>query len=264
MTRENDEKKFPVGNTLGNPSGNLLRNPIWRDGAMTSPPRNHPSTDCPQGVGRRRSLSLPLLRRLERDGLDPSELATLPPSRMARIAELIHRARCDQRAAATLLASLEPELASIWRHLVRRGTEPEEAEAQTLAVAWEVVSGNRGERHPVCPDALADAIWTEVRRDAGHRRRGELDVVKLPDHLDIAAPDDDPLERWPGLLASAVAAGVVTPDQVVIVAETRIEGRPLAEVAEILDRPYDAVRMERRRVEAALRDFAFSYVEEGS
>ena len=75
------------------------------------------------------------------------------------------------------MASLEPELASIWRHLVRRGTEPEEAEAQTLAVAWEVVSGNRGERHPVCLDALADAIWTEVRRDAGHRRRGELDVL---------------------------------------------------------------------------------------
>ena len=56
----------------------------------------------------------------------------------------------------------------------------------------------------------------------------------------------------------------MTPEQVVIVAETRIEGRPLAEVAEILGRPYDAVRKERRRAEAALRAFALSYAEEES
>ena len=67
---------------------------------------------------------------------------------------------------------------------------------------------------------------------------------------------DDPLERWPGLLAAAVARGVLTPRQVVLIAQTRMEGRPLSEVAAALGRPYDAVRMERGRAEAALRQFA--------
>jgi DNA-directed RNA polymerase specialized sigma24 family protein len=236
---------------------------------MTTPHGNQRSTVCPQSTGGTRSSSLPLLRRIAEDGLGPGELAQLPRARRARVDELTQRARCDQRAALSLLVLLEPELESIWRHLVRRGAEPDEAESQTITVAWEVVSGRRPRRRPSSPSttsprALADAIWTEVRRDAGHRRRGELDLVALPENLDAAAPEHDPFERWPGLLGAAVAGEVVSPDQVVIVAETRIDGRPLREVAEILGRRYDAVRMERRRVEAALRDFALSYVEEGS
>jgi DNA-directed RNA polymerase specialized sigma24 family protein len=269
MTRQNASEKFLVGNPLWNPLSNSLRNLVWRDGGMTIPRRNQQSTGCPQSRGGRRASSLPLLRRLERDGLDPAELARLPPSRRGRVAVLTQRARCDERAAFSLLVLFEPELESIWRHLVRRGAEREEAESQTVTIAWEVVSGRRDRRLPssssaLSPTALANTIWTEVRRDAGHRRRTELDTVPFPEHLDVAAHDADPLERWPGLLGAAAAAGAVTPEQAVIVAETRIKGRPLAEVAEILERRYDAVRMERRRVEAALRAFALSYVEEES
>ena len=73
------------------------------------------------------------------------------------------------------------------------------------------------------------------------------------------------LEGSPTLLAAAVAAGVLTPRHVVLIARTRIEGVPLAEVAQTLGRPYDAVRMERRRAEAALRTFVRRYEsEEGS
>jgi hypothetical protein len=76
---------------------------------------------------------------------------------------------------------------------------------------------------------------------------------------DLAVPTVEPLERRPGLLASAVAAGVLTPRQVVIVAQSRMEERPLAEVARTLGRPYGAVRKERLRAECALRAFALSY-----
>ena len=54
-------------------------------------------------------------------------------------------------------------------------------------------------------------------------------------------------------------------DTCVLIARTRIEGVPLVEVAQALGRPYDAVRMERRRAEAALRTFVRRYEsEEGS
>jgi DNA-directed RNA polymerase specialized sigma24 family protein len=60
-------------------------------------------------------------------------------------------------------------------------------------------------------------------------------------------------------LAAAVARGVLTPRQVVVIAQTRMEGRPLAEVARSLGRGYDAVQKDRLRAEAALRVFALSY-----
>jgi DNA-directed RNA polymerase specialized sigma24 family protein len=65
-------------------------------------------------------------------------------------------------------------------------------------------------------------------------------------------------------LATAVAKGVLTPRQVVLIAQTRMEGRSLREVAASIGRPYDAARMERSRAEAALRQFAASYLLEGS
>ncbi len=64
------------------------------------------------------------------------------------------------------------------------------------------------------------------------------------------------------LLAAAVAAGVLTPRHVVLIARTRIVGVRLAEVAQALGRPYDAVRMERGRAEAALRTFVRRYESE--
>ncbi len=192
-------------------------------------------------------------------GSTETELGRLPRSREARFAVLSTRARRDQRAALSLLTLLGPELGSICRHLVRRGAEPEEAQALTLSVAWHVVSGHRGRRRPSSPDVLANAIWAEVRCEAGLRRGAGPETVPFPDGFDVPAAEDEPAERWPGLLADAVAAGVLTARQGALVAETRLEGRPLADVAKALGRPYDALRMERARAEAALRAFAHSY-----
>ena len=183
MTRENASEKFLVGNPLWNLLSNCLRNLVWRDGAMTNPRRNQQSTGCPQSRGGRRASSLPLLRRLEGDGLDPAELAQLPLSRRDRVAVLTQRARRDERAALSLLVLFEPELESIWRHLVRRGAERRRGRGRRISVAWEVVSGRRDRRPsvgPRSPSSLANAIWTEVRRDAGHRRRTELEHGAVP------------------------------------------------------------------------------------
>ena len=126
-----------------------------------------------------------------------------------------------------------------------------------------MVSGHRGRRRPGSPGVVANAIWAEVRRDAGVRRGGVTATVPLPEGFDIPGAENEPSERWPALLADAVAAGVITAGQAVLVAETRLEDRPLGEVAKALGRPYDAVRKERSRAGAALRTFAPTYLSGG-
>jgi hypothetical protein len=144
-----------------------------------------------------------------------------------------------------------------WR-LVRLGVEEDVAEALTLSVAWEVVSGRRG---PCCPRStreLFESIWWACRQEAGVRRL-EHETVPLDDNVEVVAAEVDRLECWPALLAAALASGVLSVRQVVIVAQSRTGGRPLTEVARALGRPYDAVRMERQRAERALAVFARSY-----
>jgi len=167
-------------------------------------------------------------------------------------------ARGKDRAQLSLLGELAPELGTMRRRLVRLGVEADVAEGLVLSVAWEVVSGRRG---PCCPRSirsLTESIWRAVRQEAGLRRL-EHETVPLDDDFEVAAAEVDRLERWPALLAAALASGVLSVRQVVIVAESRMAGRPLTEVARALGRPYDAVRMERQRAERALGAFARSY-----
>jgi DNA-directed RNA polymerase specialized sigma24 family protein len=166
----------------------------------------------------------------------------------------------DEMAALCVVVSLRPELTRMARLLARGPLDHEEAESEMVAIALELVTT----RHcngtgPPRSEALVNAIWTEARRSAGLRRRGPIDIVPLIPDLDVAAPEADPLERWPGLLAAAVARGVLTPRQLVLIAQTRMEGRSLTEVAATLGRPYDALRMERGRAEASLREFSLSF-----
>jgi DNA-directed RNA polymerase specialized sigma24 family protein len=218
---------------------------------MTSPP-------SPSGSEAAHGEDWPLLARLASGGLGTDDLAIFADSRWARMLCLCRAARHDARAALSLLSELAPELASMCRRLERHGLEGDEAEALTVSVAWEVVSGRRSRRCPRSLRALRESIWRAVRQEAGVRRL-EHDTVPLDEDLQWSAAAIDRLERWPGLLAAALAAGVLSATQVVIVAESRMEERPLAEVARALGRPYDAVRMERHRAERALRSFARSY-----
>jgi DNA-directed RNA polymerase specialized sigma24 family protein len=263
MTWENGSEKNPDLNTLRNCLSNCLRNPVWRDGVMTNPQSSRASVNPLERSSAREGNPLPLLRRLGEAGLDRDELHRLPRARETRIGVLAKRSRRDQRAALSLLALLAPELSSICRHLVRWGVDAEDAQSLTLSVAWEVVSGHRGRRRPGSPAALANAIWAEVRRTAGVRRGGATATVQLPEGFDVAGAEEELCARWPELLTDAVAAGVITARQAMLVAETRLEDRPLGEVAQALGRPYDAVRKERSRARAALRTFALSYLSGG-
>ena len=130
----------------------------------------------------------------------------------------------------TVLALLEPELAVIVGRLIRSGIPTNEAEGETLAAAWEVVTGRSKAKGP----ARLETIWTRARTATGLRRRCPVEVVPIPEGFDAADPKSDPPEGWPAVLAAAEAAGVLTPRQVAIVASTRVEGCSVAEVAKAL------------------------------
>jgi DNA-directed RNA polymerase specialized sigma24 family protein len=165
----------------------------------------------------------------------------------------------DEVAALCAVVCLRPELIWMSRGLAQGPFDADDADSEVVTVAWEVVT----KEHPcgcgpVRHAAVVNAIRTGVRRSAG-LRRGGIDTVPLADEFDGPASEVDRLERWPGLLAAAVARGVLTPRQVALIAQTRMEQRPLSEVAIALGRPYDAVRKERARAETALRHFALGY-----
>jgi hypothetical protein len=211
------------------------------------------------------------MKRFAQAGMWPEHVADLTvlarqrgrgvgPVRRAGLVEfLVALAPTEEVAALCALVSLRSELEWMSRLSTRGPVGPEEAEADAVAVAWEVVTTERSDAVPIRQAAVVNAIWTQLRRSAGLRRRVLLDVVPLAQDFDQADPEIDRLERWPGLLAAAVARGVLTPRQVALIARTRMDRRPLSEVATALGRPYDAVRKERRRAESALRQFAQSY-----
>jgi DNA-directed RNA polymerase specialized sigma24 family protein len=170
----------------------------------------------------------------------------------------------DEVAALCVVVALRPELVWMCRQLAHAPLEPEDADGEVVTAAWGVVRRvDRNGCRPVRRKALVDDVWIEARRSSGYRR-AVLETVPLPEDLDVEMGNVDPTERWPGLLAIAVAKGVLTPRQVVLIAQTRMEQRSLREVAASLGRPYDAARMERSRAEAALRQFAASYLLDGS
>jgi hypothetical protein len=164
-------------------------------------------------------------------------------------------------AALGLLSMLRGDLEVVRDRLVRSGqVSPLDAEADTLAAAWEVVT----RRPPPSRWERGDAIWNLARRVTQARRRCSVRAESLPAGFEVAEPERDWLDRAPALLAAAVAAGVLTERDVVLIAGTRIEGWPLRELARTLGRTYDAARMERWRAEMALRTYLGRYDSEGS
>ena len=272
MSWEKAKKNFPVSNPLSKCLSTLLSKVIWRDGPMT-PARNALNllTDHLAQLSRRKEGNL-ALERFASAGLDLAgahDLTALVrqcgppcdrPRRSEIIGALVALAPCDRLAAQCVVAVLQPELTRMARLLARGPLDAEETGSEMVAIGLEVVTRGQCRRPGLAePDTVVDAIWTEARRSAGLRRRGLIVVVPLFAELEVAAGDADPLERWPGFLAAAVAHGVLTPRQVVVIAQSRMEGRPLTEVARTLGRPWGAVYQERRRGEEALRRFAVNY-----
>jgi len=251
MTCENECEKIRTGSDPGTLPVTDPVMVLWRDGAMTTHHSHH------DGAGRADAVQLGLFESEE-----PATPLFVHP-RHRRFAALLVRAAGDEDAALEVLALLEPELGVLAGRLVRLGIDSDVARCEALSVAWEVVAGHR-----VCPllptkACLTTVIWTELRREFGLRRDRGMELVPLSDEIDVAAPEIDLEEPWHGLLDAAVGAGVINENQAVLVAQTRIEGRGLAEIAQDLGRPYDAVQKDRRRAEHALGTFARFYDAEG-
>jgi DNA-directed RNA polymerase specialized sigma24 family protein len=251
MSWENTPQEIPHREPTGKEFGNPVGKVVWPNAPMTNTP-------IPKRPSEPAAEELSLLAALATAGLPTAELATLPAGRQGRLGLLLPRARSEPAAALSVLGILSPELRSMWRRLVLRGVAPADAEADVVGIAWEVVAGHRRRLRRPTAGQLANAIWTEVRREAGLRRL-RLEELPWPEHLELAETEADHLERWPGILAAAVAHGYLSPRQVVVVAETRMEGRTMAEVARRVGRPVGALYKERQRAEESLRTFALSY-----
>jgi hypothetical protein len=248
-----------------------LGNPVWRDGAMTEPTSPlQLLSDHVVRVARSREAR-ELAARIAGPSTpadEVSDLLALLQSRDAdgrpaiRIVErLATRAPDEPLAALGLLYMSRADLEMMSKRLLHSGrVSVLDAEADTLSAGWEVVT-----RHP--PPSRwerLDAMWNEARRASRMRRQRSAEAGPLPEDFDLVAPECEWLDVRPHLLAGAVAAGILTPSDVVLLVRTRVDGEPLAAVAKALGRPYGAVRKQRWRAEAALRTFARRYVSEGS
>jgi hypothetical protein len=271
LTWDDAFEKVLAGDRLWNLPWNSLGNPVWRDSGMNKPTsplqllsdhvlrvaRSREARDlaarisCPPIPADEVPDLLTLLHHHDADGR--------PAIRI--VERLATRAPYEPLAALGLLYLSRADLEMMSKRLLHSGrVSVLDAETDALSAAWEVVTRcpppNRWDR--------ADAIWNEARRASRMRRQRSPEAGPLPEDFDLAEPDGGCLETRPGLLAGAVAAGVLTPRDVILLVRTRIDGEPLAEVAKALGRPYDAVRKQRRRAEAALGVFARRYVSEGS
>jgi DNA-directed RNA polymerase specialized sigma24 family protein len=266
MTRDDVSEKFLYGHSLGTTLVTSLRNPLWRDGAMTN--RRSPLHQLADHLAfvARSTEGRELFGDLTNAGLRPSGavdlLGLLDPDKVtsalqrAEVVEwLAQWAHDDETSAVTVLALLEPELVVVVRRLIRSGIPPNEAEGETLAAAWEVVTGPSKAKGA----ARLETIWTRARTASGLRRSCPVEVVAFPEGFDAADPKSDPPEGRSTLLAAAEAAGVLTPRQLVIVASTRVEGCSVAEVAKALGLAPKTVYKDRDRAENALAAFARSY-----
>ena len=287
MTRENGAEIFLSGDRFGNHLRKGSGNPMWRDGDMTEPTppfqrlsdhvasmAHSPEADRlavriapPTASGRGRSDPYDPADPYESPGLSALLARRDGDGRPAtRVQErLATAAPSEPLAALALLSMLRGDLEVVRDRLVRSGrVSALDAEADTLAAAWEVVT----RRPPPGRWERSDAIWNLARRVTRMRRACSLPAEPLPEDFDIvidnrAEPEPDWPGRSPALLAAAVAAGVLTPREVVLIARTRIEGRTVREVALSLGRPYVVTKKERQRAEAALRLFVGRYDAEG-
>lgn len=262
MTRGFVAEEISDRESLRNRSRHSTRNPLWRNGAMTDARGPLEALSAHLWVLARGRGAERLTERLARSGLHlegPAELvaALEQPSTSRHRAVLVEGLACwaprDELAALALLHLLAPELEAMAARLARRAhLEAGEAEAEVLAVAWETLT----RRPPPGRAERLEDIWSALRRTTGLRRPL---ADPLPEDFDREDPvEPSSTERWPGLLEAACSAGVLSCAEAMLIVRTRVDGETLRRVAADLGRPYDALRMERRRAEAALRAYVSS------
>lgn len=193
-----------------------------------------------------RLLPLDELRRLLLHG------ATSYGTKDRAIALVLSRARSGEDPWTVGLAGmLMPGLKRVARRLRRiPGVDATEVGAEVVVGFLEAASimDPDGER------LAARMCWEVYRRAAralGVRRRGTQQPVWLTDVLPgSATPSTNP----EAVIARAVGAGVITVDDAELIAQTRLEGHRIIELAESLGLPPARLQKRRVRAEARLTD----------
>lgn len=169
------------------------------------------------------------------------------------VADLIKRAPTDDLAGLTALVALRPALARAARRLAQ-GSGSADVEAVLVAAAWSAV--HQLAVTPPTHDAarrVVAAVWAAGLADRRQRRRHRVEL--LPDRWDRPEVASDPAELVSTLLDDARARAVVDDRQAVLVHDSRVLGRPLAELARERSMAVGSVLRQRHRAERRLRAF---------
>jgi DNA-directed RNA polymerase specialized sigma24 family protein len=166
----------------------------------------------------------------------------------AALAALLRCTQTDPRAGRVVLQALLPGLKRLAERLIREPRTRDEVWSTLLSAAWE-----RMHTYPLVrrPQRIAANLLLDTRlalRQEGERARrvGEPALADLPPRPRLLPyPPEQPLRR-------AVNAGAITAEEAELIAQTRIDGRPLVELAIEIGVQYDALRKRRERAERRL------------
>ena len=168
----------------------------------------------------------------------------------AALAALLRCTQTDPRAGRVVLQALLPGLKRLAERPIREPHARDEVWSTLLSAAWE-----RMHNYPLVrrPKRIAANLLLDTRlaiRQEGERARriaaGEPVLAEVPPRPRLLPyPPEQPLRR-------AVDAGAISAEEAELIAQTRIDGRSLVELATEIGVPYDALRKRRERAERRL------------
>lgn len=164
---------------------------------------------------------------------------------------LLRQARRDEFAGLLVLEALLPGLKRVLGRILVDAGESDERLAVVLDCAWEQIVSYPLERRPtrVAANLLLD-IRKQALRELGQHRRpaDELPLSRREPAPTFGADIEAPLRR-------AVTAGAITATDAGLILQSRIDGRPLAEIAAELGLQYIGAYKRRQRAEQRLLFF---------
>ena len=171
----------------------------------------------------------------------------------AILAALLRQARTDPLAARIVLQALLPGLKGLAGRLLLEVGEREELWSLLLARAWEEIRTYPLEQRPrrIAANLLLDTAHATLAELADERARR----AQPCDATTATTPAAREMEEVEVVLARAVRAGALSREEARLILRTRIEGVPLARLADTAGTGYDALRIRRQRAERRLRLF---------
>jgi DNA-directed RNA polymerase specialized sigma24 family protein len=176
------------------------------------------------------------------------------PARKDEVLEAVLReASGDEVAARFVLHAILPGLKHRAGRMLIDSRDREELWSALLAIAWQRI---RSYPQAGGPRRVAATLVLNVVRDSVRelrRRREEAGELISPEATAIAAtgapsPDND----VEALVEEGVAAGAISESEAELVLATRIDGRPLATLAEETGVAYNTMKVRRQRAERRL------------